>query len=479
MPHMRTIARRLLAVALVTAAASAAAASGAAASDWTQYLGGPQHSSANGSTVVTTANAARVHQIWHWTPPAVSGKPAPRLDGSPTVVGGSVYIGSATGVFYAIDAATGTVRWRHSLDTQAQLTCPARGISATAAVVRDPVGGRLTVYAAGARYLYALDPATGALRWKRLIGGANPPGQNAYYNWSSPTVVAGHIYMGISSNCDKPLVRGGVVELAQHTGAVLHTWYTVPPGSIGGSVWSSVAASWSGGDVWASTGNECDPTVNACPAGNRIGDSLSIVHLNGSLGRLQGWQVPGIAGGGRDSDFGSSPTVFAGASDVGACNKNGRYYALTARPLSAQPLWSAAIGAPSEAGAGVCIASAVWSIASSRLYVAGNGTTIGGTSYAGSVRQLLPATGAVVWERGLPCSVFGTPSIDASGVIAVATYGSCATGASPAAYLLDADDGAILAQLPVGGSKVFAQPVFAGNALYVASETSGLYAFAP
>ena len=161
-------------------------------------------------------------------------------------------------------------------------------------------------------------------------------------------MVGRHIYVGLASSCDNPLIRGGVVELDQHTGQVLHTWYTVPAGSIGGSVWSSVAASSNDSDLWVSTGNECDPTINTCPSGDKIGHSLSIVHLSPSLGLLQAWQAPGTAGHGHDWDFGSSPTLFGGLGtppDVGACNKNGLYYALADNPLGSSPLWTDTIGA--------------------------------------------------------------------------------------------------------------------------------------
>src|ERR671924_508113 len=106
----------------------------AAASDWSQYLHGPQHSSMSPTAAITTANAAGLSQLWHWTPAAVSGKPAPKLDASPTVVGTNVYIGSNTGVLYALKAATGTVALTRALDVEAKLTCRARGIAATAAV---------------------------------------------------------------------------------------------------------------------------------------------------------------------------------------------------------------------------------------------------------------------------------------------------------------------------------------------------------
>jgi len=454
----------------------------AASSDWPQYLHGPQHSSLSATTAFTTANASSVHRLWHFSPAAVSGKPAPKLDASPTVVGSRLYIGSQAGMFYTLNAGAGTVVWQRQLDVETHHTCAAGGISATAAVVKDPTTGKLTVYAAGARFLYALNASTGAILWKTMIGPADPPMVNGSYNWSSPTVVAGHIYMGLSSRCDTPLIQGGVVELDQHTGGILKTWHSVPDGSLGGSVWSSVAATANGKNVWVSTGNECDPTINTCPSGDQVGDSNSIVHLSGSLTRLQAWQAPGTLGSGQDSDFGSSPTLFGSGStppDVGACNKNGRYFALTANPLGSSPFWTDQLGA--VAGSlSMCIASGVWNGKAGALYASGNGTTIGGTAYGGSVRQVNPATGAYIWQRGLPCAVMGTPSLDAAGVLAVGTYAGCTPSTSKTgAYLLNASTGASLATLPVNNGKVFSQPVFAGTSLYVATESSGLYAFGP
>ena len=72
----------------------------------------------------------------------------------------------------------------------------------------------------------------------------------------------------------------------------------------------------------------------------------------------------------------------------------------------------------------------------------------------------------------------GTPSLDSAGVLAAGTY-LCPTGNAPGAYLINATTGAILKTLPVGSSRVFSQPVFAQGTLFVATETQGLYNFAP
>ena len=429
------------------------------------------------ATAFTPANAASATQLWHWQPPVISGKPAPVLDASPTVVAGTIYIGAQSGGFYALDESTGAVLWGTQLDTRPSGTCRPLGITATAAVLPDPVTGTPTVYVSGARYLYALDAATGAEEWKTEIGPPDPSAPDAYYNWSSPAVAGGHIYVGLASGCDNPLIRGGVVELDQHTGQVLNTWHSVPAGSVGGSVWSSVAVSASGNDVWVSTGNECDPAQNTCPPGNRIGHSLSIVHLSASLHLRQAWQAPGSTG--HDWDFGSSPTLFGPAGpamEVGACNKNGLYYALAASPLSNSPLWQTRIGvASSDLG---CIDSAVWNASAGALYIGGNQTTINGVSYGGSISQIDPATGHFVWQTGLPCGVRGTPALDQSGVLGVGTY-TCTSPSTPGAYLIDAATGTILATLPTGSGHVFSQFVFNQSVLLVATESNGLYEFAP
>src|SRR5690242_18826877 len=121
--------------------------------DWPQYLGGAQHSSVSAAAAFTPLNAASVAPVWHWQPPVVSGEPAPVLDASPTVVAGRVYIGAQSGGFYALDESTGTVVWSIQLDTRPNVTCRPLGITATAAVLPDPVTGTLTVYVSGARFL--------------------------------------------------------------------------------------------------------------------------------------------------------------------------------------------------------------------------------------------------------------------------------------------------------------------------------------
>jgi polyvinyl alcohol dehydrogenase (cytochrome) len=451
-----------LAAAVALPAASASGAP-AASTDWPTYERNNQHSSAAFTDgAITQAKASSLTAKWTFTlpGPTKSGQPKATLWGSPTVVGGKVYIGSGTGVFYALNATTGKIVWQRLLDYGVQQNCAARGIASTATVATDPVSGKLTVYIAGAHFLYALDPATGAVRWKNSVG---PWGSTAYYNWSSPTVAGGRIFMGVSSDCEDFHVRAGAVAYNQHTGALQHTYYDMPAGSIGGSIWSSPATD--GTSVWVTTG---DPAASS----PQVGDSYAIVRLAASTMVKQDiWRTTDTAV--DDFDFGSSPTLFPGTvggkalSLVGACNKNGMFYTWDRNHLSAGPVWSKQVG-NSSLGFSACLTSAAYDSVQGRLFIASNTTTVAGNTVPGALRAVNPSTGAYLWEQPLDCTPLGSPTINATtGIVAVPTYG-CASGKTPSVKLFNETTGAPLATLPAS-SPVFSQPVFAENLLFVGS----------
>src|SRR5207253_1952818 len=83
--------------------------------------------------------------------------------------------------------------------------------------------------------------------------------------------------------------------------------------------------------------------------------------------------------------------------------------------LSAGPLWQRRVGAPST-DPPACLGGAAFD--GTHLYIGANTTTIAGTSYAGSLRALVPASGAPAWAVGLPAVVLGGPTVDKAGVVA-------------------------------------------------------------
>ena len=438
-------------------------------SDWPSYLADGVHSSFNpGATTITPANVSDLGVAWQFHAPDVSGKPATRLYASPTVYAGAVYVGSNTGVFYKLDEATGQVLWSDDLGYTPSATCRGKGILSTATVATDPVSGVLTVYVgAGDGNVDAVRASDGTVLWSSPVN-VNAAGQSAYYNFSSTVVYGGRVYQGISSSCDDPLVRGGLVALDQHTGALDATYYTVPAGSVGGSIWSSPAMSSDGTSVFVTTGNG-DQTAGAAQ-----GDSISIVKLDAAtLAKQDIWTVP--INPPNDSDFGGSPTMFTATLNgvstpmVGAFNKNGIYYAWKQADLASGPVWQSKIGS-GEVGA------AVWD--GSHLFIAAQNATIGGTTYAGGIRELDPATGAAVWETGVDASGlgFGTPTLDGGGVLAVPTW-NVTTPSANVDFLVDASNGTVLRQIPLT-SATFAQTVFAQDTAFVTDGTAAtLYAY--
>lgn len=440
--------------------------------NWTGYLYGPTHTSHNAkATAITKKNASALTPAWEWIPdPATeAGQPAAQLFASPTVYEGRIFIGSNSGEFYALDEATGTLEWKRSLgyltDNE---SCGRRGTTSTATVAEDPKTGEPTVYVGAADgNLYALSAADGTERWRSRVVSPDEDG----HNWSSPTVVNGRIYIGMASHC-KSTVRGGVRVYEQTTGRLLNTYWAVPENVNGGSVWSSVAVTPDGKAVYVSTGN-------GDLQGGDPGDSFSLVRLDAdTLEKDDIWTAPLIE---TDLDFGGSPTLFWAGNGgnktpmVGACNKNGHYYALEQARLSAGPAWEAQVSGswPSE---GNCLGAAIWDSEEGRLFLAAAQTRVGGKNYRGSIREIDPETGDFLWEVGLPGTVWGSSSMNANNVLAVPSFDT-EPEAKRAVWLVDADSGKILTALHTGDSPVFAQPVFAGEHLLLATVAKGLLAY--
>lgn len=449
--------------------------------DWPGFLYDTAHTSYNpGATAITPSDLPNLVPAWRWATPASPNDGPNTLWASPAVAGGVVYIGAEDGYFYAISEASHSVLWSDFLgldEPKGTMPCGTRGqgIVATATVADDPVTAKPTVYVnAPDGNLYALDAATGAVVWTGRVDTPSTT-KNDYYSWGSPLVANGKVYVGISSDCDAPLVPGGLVAFDQSTGAQAAKWIDVPPGSAnnGGSVWSSPALL-ANGDIVVTTGNGYKNSGEP-----RYDDS--IVALNpGTLTVDDSWQVP-LGQQINDGDFGASPTVWTATINgvptpmVGACDKNGTYYALAQDDLSAGPVWQATITVPYPGGAREC-ASAAISDGNQLIIGGGAATTINGVTYPGSVQALDPATGQPLWQTGLQGTIVGTPTEDGGGVVAAQTFAS--SDKQLGVYLLDAATGAVIGFIKVG-RQLFGQPVFVGDDLLVgAGGNFGLQAFA-
>jgi outer membrane protein assembly factor BamB len=120
-----------------------------------------------------------------------------RVTASPAVADGLVYVGSYDGKFYALDAASGALRWQFATAGERRFSAPhLHGAEPAGEVMPDPfdvflsspalAGGRV-YFGSGDGNVYALDAASGALKWQFKTG-------NVVH--ASPAVAEGVVYVG-------------------------------------------------------------------------------------------------------------------------------------------------------------------------------------------------------------------------------------------------------------------------------------------
>jgi polyvinyl alcohol dehydrogenase (cytochrome) len=310
----------------------------------------------------------------------------------PVVANDLVYWGSWDGYEHAT-RLSGTPAWSTYVGRTADSRCVPPSAGPAAAATAATVGGVQRLYVSGGdARLYSLDALTGAVLWRTSLG--VPPGE---FLWGSPLLHRGSVYVGVSAYGDCSESQGRLVQLDATSGAIRRTLEIVPKGCEGGGIWGSLALDEATGVLFVPTGDEGD-----CAPGEPNAPALLTVRAS-DLKLLDAWKVP-RGDQTKDSDFGSTPTLFKASFQgrertlVGIANKNGTYYAFDRAQLNAGPVWRTQIahgGACPYCGDG-SIAPSAWD--GQRLLVAGGKTEIKGTSCAGSLRGLDPATGVPAWE---------------------------------------------------------------------------------
>ena len=377
--------------------------------DWPTYLENNARTGYNSAeTAINAKTAPNLKLKWKYSIGHV-------ISVQPVVANGQVYFGAWDGNEYATDL-TGKKIWSAPIAGQTPNCSGSQifGVVSTATVADVKINGKSTsVVFVGGRDLslkvasvYALNAATGTVIWKTPLSSST-----GSFSWSSPAVYNGSVYIGLASVDDCPLVRGALLQLDATTGTILHTFYVVPSGCLGGSIWSSPAIDKKAGTIYMSTGNNGPCKITEIYA-------EAIVKLSAAdLSLLDSWQVPASQRIG-DGDFGATPTLFTatygvGTHDlVGAVNKNGIFYALDRTSLSSGPVWSAKTSTST-----ISISSSAWD--GTTLYVAGRDTSIGGKSCKGSLRALNPANGHFIWQDCLNDGGVLGPVSAVSGVVFV------------------------------------------------------------
>ena len=292
-----------------------------------------------------------VQQTW------VSGSLDGALYAEPLVVGSRVLAVTEANSVYALDATSGAVVWHVNLGAPVPLSMlqcgniDPSGITGTPVVDVSP--GTMFVVAflkSGPHHeLFALDLATGAVRWHRAI---DPPGLSPLVEQErgAITLTGGRVYVpfgGLYGDCGQ--YQGAVVSAAADgTGALAN--YEVPTSRMGG-IWNPAGPVVdSSGDLWVTTGNSASQST--FDFGN------AVIHLSPQLAVLDYFAPSDWAAlNAGDVDLGSLGPILLSSSRILAVGKSGTAYLLDAGKLghvggalTSAPLGSSAFGAAAVTG---------------------------------------------------------------------------------------------------------------------------------
>ena len=299
--------------------------------NWLTYSGNYRSERFTRLDRITPENVSRLRPAWIYQTGT-----AGRVEVTPLVVDGVMYIAEPPSTIAALDARTGRRLWRHDPvvpDETLNIGFP-RANRGVALLGESVFFGTLD-----ARVI-ALDRAAGDVRWTVQMA----DNRLGYAITAAPLAVEGKVIVGMSGG--EAGVRGFLDAYDAETGELAWRWWAVPePGEPGGDTWEGDAWKTGGGATWL-TGSY-DPELellywgigNPAPDWNgdvRPGDNLytcSIVALDVHTGELR-WHFQFTPHDTHDWDANQIP-VLVDAEWEGAerklvilANRNAFYYVL-------------------------------------------------------------------------------------------------------------------------------------------------------
>jgi alcohol dehydrogenase (cytochrome c) len=297
--------------------------------NWLTYGGDYRSHHYSSLDQITTENVHRLRVKWIYQMHRT------KVETTPIVVDGIMYVTRPPSDVIAIDAETGRALWTFEYRLSARVyTCCGevnRGLAL--------LGTTLFINTLDAN-LIAIDARSGRMLWKRQIA---DPAMN-YTATGAPLAIKDKIIVGIAGA--EGGIRGFLDAYDPKTGERLWRFWTVPaPGEPGGETWGGDSWKYGGGSTW-NTGSY-DPELNLIYWGTgnpgpdyngdvRPGDNLytcSLVALDADTGKLK-WHFQFTPHDTRDWDATQVPVLLD--STIGGRqrkivvlpNRNGFHYVL-------------------------------------------------------------------------------------------------------------------------------------------------------
>ncbi|SPF56622.1 putative alcohol dehydrogenase [Candidatus Sulfopaludibacter sp. SbA4] len=263
-----------------------AAADFATRADWPSY--GGTHGALRYSALdqINASNVRGLAPVWMFQ----TGDPESGLQATPIVVDGVMYLSSASNWVFALDAASGSVRWEYRYPWPKGQS-PAYGRQNRGVAVGN---GRVFMGTAD-NHMVALDQKSGQEVWRVNIEDARQCGCNIT---GAPLVVKDMVVVGVTGGDSAH--RGYLTAFDARTGRMRWRFYTIPaPGEKGSETWPGDSWRFGGGSTWMTGSYDPDLDLLYWGVGNaaadlnaahRRGDNLytcSIIALDPATGKLK------------------------------------------------------------------------------------------------------------------------------------------------------------------------------------------------
>ncbi len=285
--------------------------------DWPAYGGGPEDTRYSTLRQINRSNVTQLQKAWSFDTEETGG-----LQTQPIVVKGVLYGITPKHKAFALDAATGKLKWK--FDSGMAASGPNRGLVYWA----DGDGQR--IFAAVRHFVYALDALTGVpipsfgtdgrIDLRNDVG--RPPAEQSIALTTPGVIYKDLLIVGGRVSEGLPATPGDIRAYSVKTGKLRWSFHTIPhPGEFGYDTWpkdawtyTGAANNWAGMAVDVKRGMVFVPTGSAAAdfyGANRAGDNLfadTLLALDAETGKRI-WHFQAVKHDIWDRDFPSPPSL--------------------------------------------------------------------------------------------------------------------------------------------------------------------------